>query len=184
MINIQRRPSPYPHPSGTANFQAILNSTTPRGGRVGGESNYCPHTLGVTHMGQFGTMGLTPLDTWWHRIILWTHLGVRTEPCLCRTLGVRGSRGEFFVVRDTFFWFPIFCDSFAVDVQPPVLRYHFFAHSPRGAVGGGVAEPRFSPGFAPAVSKLACACTQFRLFVSVLTLLSAPLQPRLPPFLH
>ena len=29
MINIQRRPSPYPHPSGTANFQAILNSTTP-----------------------------------------------------------------------------------------------------------------------------------------------------------
>ena len=32
-----------------------------------------------------------------------------------------------------------------------------------------MAEPRFSPGFAPAVSKLACACTQFRLFVSVLT---------------
>ena len=39
-----------------------------------------------------------------------------------------------------------------------------------------VAWPRFSPGFAPPpLSQLACAGnTQFRLFVSVLTLVSAP----------
>ena len=40
-------------------------------------------------------------------------------------------------------------------------KYHFFAHSPRGAVGGWVvllvAEPRFSPGFAAAVSQVACS---------------------------
>ena len=63
MINIQRRPSPYPHPSGRplANFQPILNSTTPHEG--GTDSNYCPRIQGVTHMGQFGTMGLTLDDT-------------------------------------------------------------------------------------------------------------------------
>ena len=98
-------------------------------------------------------------------LIFGTHLDVRTEPCLCRTLGVRGSRGEFFVVRDTFFSFPIFCDSFAVDVRPPVF-YRSITFLPT-ALGARwvvvvvlvllVAEPRFSPGFAPAVSQVACS---------------------------
>ena len=83
------------------------------------------------------------------------------------------------------------------------LEYHFFAHSPRGEVGGGgvvfspvwffsclvfllfgVAGPPFPPGFAPLSHKLlACAAyyTQFRLFVSVLTLCPPASSP--PPLL-
>ena len=192
MINIQRRPSPYPHPSGTANFQAILNSPTPRGGRVGGESNYCPHTLGVTHMGQFGTMGLTPFDTWWHRINL-----LNSPRCPYWTMPVQDpwgqgeSRGVFCRPRHVFLvsnFLRQLCRRCSTTCF--LQKYHFFAHSPRGAVGGWWCwcclwlSHVFLQVLRLLSHKLlarAAAYTQFRLFVSVLT--SAPL-PRLPPFLH
>ena len=64
------------------------------------------------------------------------------------------------------------------------LEYHFFAHSPRGTVGGWVlvlVSHVFSPGFAPAavsqVACLRCLPTQVFLFLFLSSL------SFLPPFL-